>query len=94
MDFGPLIEQKRGRFRELEKQVESSSLFENPKRAREVLREHSGLKTLLEDWDQLEKSLRELRENREMATGTDAEFAELAQAEIPALEDRVGKLSK
>jgi peptide chain release factor 1 len=94
MDFGPLIDQKRGRFRELEKQVAAASLFENPKRAREVLREHSGLKALLEDWAQLEKSTRELRENREMATGTDAEFAELAQAEIPALEDRVNKLSK
>ena len=93
MDFGPLIDQKRGRFHELEKQVASSSLFENPKRAREVLREHAGLKSLLEDWDRLEKSIRELEENREMATGTDAEFAELAQAEIPILEDRVGKAS-
>jgi peptide chain release factor 1 len=94
MDFGPLIDQKRGRFRELEKQVAAASLFENPKRAREILREHSGLKSLLENWEQLEKSVRELQENREMATGTDAEFAELAQAEIPALEDRVNKLSK
>jgi peptide chain release factor 1 len=94
MDFGPLIEQKRGRFHELEKQVASSSLFENPKRAREVLREHSALKSLLEDWDRLEKSIRELEENRGMASGTDADFAELAQAEIPILEDRVGRLVK
>jgi peptide chain release factor 1 len=94
MDFGPLIDQKRGRFYELERQVESSSLFENPKRAREVLREHSGLKSLLKDWDQLEKSIRELEENRVMATGSDPEFAELAQAEIPLLEERVEKLSR
>jgi peptide chain release factor 1 len=60
MDFGPLIDQKRGRFVELEKLVASSSLFENPKRAREVLREHARLKSLLEDWDRLEKSIREL----------------------------------
>ena len=94
MDFGPLIDQKRTRFHELEKQIESSSLFENPKRARELLREHSGLKSLLEDWDRLEKSIRELEENRVMAAGADAEFAELAQAEIPLLEDRVEKLSR
>jgi peptide chain release factor 1 len=94
MDFGPLIDQKRGRFAELENQVASSSLFENPKRAREVLREHAGLKALLEDWDRLEKSIRELEEYREMATGSDAELAELAQAEIPILEDRVGRLAK
>ena len=94
MDFGPLVDQKRGRFHELEKQVESSSLFENPKRAREVLREHSGLKSLLEDWERLEKSNRELEENRQMAAGSDPEFAELAQAEIPILEDQVSRLSK
>ena len=94
MDFGPLIEQKRGRYHELEKEVASSSLFENPKRAREVLREHSGLKSLLEDWNRLEKSIRELEENRGMASGSDADFAELAQAEIPILEDRVGRLVK
>src|ERR1700720_2893276 len=94
VDFGPLIDQKRGRFHELEKQVSSSSLFENPKRAREVLREHSVLKSLLEDWERLAKSIRELEENRQMAAGSDAEFAELAQAEIPVLEDRVAKLSK
>ncbi|MBV8377985.1 MAG: peptide chain release factor 1 [Verrucomicrobia bacterium] len=94
MDFEPLIDQKRGRFYELEKEVASSSLFDNPRRAREVLREHAGLKVLLENWDRLEKSVRELEENREMATGSDVEFAELAQAEIPLLEDRVGQLSR
>jgi peptide chain release factor 1 len=94
MDFGPLIDQKRERFQELEKQVASSSLFENPKQAREVLREHSALKTLLEDWDSLEKSIRESEVNRQLATGTDAELAELARAEIPILEDRVSKLSR
>ena len=94
MDFGPLIDQKRGRFVELEKLVASSSLFENPKRAREVLREHARLKSLLEDWDRLEKSIRELEEYRKLATEPDAELAELAQAEIPILEDRVAKLTK
>jgi peptide chain release factor 1 len=94
MDFGPLIDQKRGRFAELEQQVASSSLFENPKRAREVLREHARLKSLLEDWGRLEKSTLELEEYRGLATGSDAELGELAQAEIPILEDRVGKLAK
>jgi peptide chain release factor 1 len=94
MDFGPLIDQKRGRFAELEQLVASSSLFDNPKRAREVLREHARLKSLLEDWGRLEKSTLELEEYRGLATGSDAELGELAQAEIPILEDRVGKLAK
>ena len=72
MDFAPLIDQKRGQFRDLEEQIASASLFENPKRAREVLREHSALKLLLEDWASLQKSIRELEENRGMATGSAA----------------------
>jgi peptide chain release factor 1 len=94
MDFGPLIEQKRRRFQELENQVASSSLFENPKRAREVMREHAALKALVEDWELLEKSARELEENRELAAGPDAELAELAQSEISALEKRVMELTR
>jgi peptide chain release factor 1 len=94
MDFGPLIEQKREQFSELEKQVASASLFENPKRAREVLREHAGLKSLLEDWDCLAKAARELEENRTLVLETDPELAELAQAEIPVLEDRIAQLKR
>ncbi len=94
MDFQPLIEQKRGQFGELEKQVASASLFENPKRAREVLREHANLKTLLEDWDRLLKAVRELEENRSLALEADPELAELAQVEIPVLEERIATLKR
>jgi peptide chain release factor 1 len=94
MDFGPLIEQKQKRFQELENQVASSSLFESPRRAREVMREHAELKSLLEDWELLEKSTRELAENRELAAGPDTELAELAQSEIPILEKRVNELTR
>ena len=94
MDFGPLIDQKRRRFQELENQVTSSSLFENPRRAREVMREHAELKSLLEDWERLEKSTRELAENRELAASPDMELAELAQSEIPVLEKRVTELTR
>jgi peptide chain release factor 1 len=94
MDFGPLIDQKRRRFQELENQVASSSLFENPRRAREVMREHAELKSLLQDWEVLEKTTRELGENHELAAGPDTELAELAQSEIPALEKRVTELTR
>ena len=89
MDFGPLIAQKQKRFHELEDQIASASLFENPKRAKEVMREHSGIKSLLEDWATLEKTKKELEENRELAGSEDAELAELAQVEIPLLEKQV-----
>jgi peptide chain release factor 1 len=92
MDFGPLIEQKQKRFLELEDQIASGALFENPKRARKVMREHSGIKSLLQDWATLEKAKKELEENRELAGSEDAELAELAQAEIPLLEKQVEAL--
>src|ERR1700757_2986548 len=94
MDFRPLIEQKRRRFEELEELVGSSSLFENPKRAREIMREHSNVKRVLESWDILEKKKRELEENRVLATGQDSELAELAAAEIPTLEVEIENRTK
>src|SRR5580700_321968 len=94
MDFRPLIEQKRRRFEELEAQVGSSSLFENPKRAREIMREHSNVKRVLESWDILERKQRELEENRALTAGDDSELAELAASEIPDLEVEIEKRSK
>src|SRR6516164_3375106 len=94
MDFAPLIDQKRRQFDELQEQIASSTLFENPKKAREVMREHSRLKTLLGDWNALQKSRRQLEEDLELAAGSDSELAELAQAEIPALEKATAELTK
>src|ERR1700739_4123154 len=94
MDFRPLIEKKRRRFEELAELVGSSSLFENPKRAREVMREHSNVKRMLESWDILEKKQRELEENRLLAAGDDSELAELAAGEIPTLEVEIENRSK
>src|SRR5580704_2794296 len=94
MDFRPLIEQKRRRFEELESMIGSSSLFENPKRAKEIMREHSTVKRVLESWDALEKKQRELEENRILAVGDDAELAEMAASEIPALETDIEKRTK
>jgi peptide chain release factor 1 len=94
MDFRPLIEQKRRRFEELESLIGSSSLFENPKRAKEIMREHSTVKRVLESWDTLEKKQRELEENRVLAAGDEAELAEMAASEIPALEADIEKRTK
>jgi peptide chain release factor 1 len=94
MDFAPLIDQKRRQFDELEKQVASSSLFENPRRARNVMREHARLKTLLENWKALQRNERQLEDNLQLAADHDAELAEMAQAEVPALEKAKGELTK
>jgi len=94
MDFTSLIEKKQRRFEELESEIGGSALFDDATRAREVLREHARLKELLALWDKYGRTLRNLAENRELASGDDTEMAELAAAEIPELERSVPKLEK
>ena len=93
MDFAPLIERKRERLEELDGLVGSPDLYSSPKRAQDLLREHSRLKQTMAAWDEFQKTERELSENREMAKGTD-ELAEMARMELPELETRRVKLEK
>ena len=86
MDFSALIARKADRFHELEAEIYSSNLYDDPRKARETLREHTRLKQLIADWKLLQKSRIDLAENQALAKGDDLEFAEMAAAEIPALE--------
>ena len=94
LDFTPLIAKRRTRFDELEKAITDPSLFDDAKKAREVLKEHSRVKELLPTWDDLENSRRQLVENEELAKGNDAEMAELAKAEIEEINARIPKLEQ
>ena len=91
MDFAPLLARKTDRFRELEAEISSANLYDDPRKAREILREHTRLKELIAGWALLQKSRTELTENLELARGDDAEMAEMAAAEIPALEKRIAE---
>lgn len=94
MDFGSLIESKSARFQELEEAISSAALFENPRKAREIMREHARLKQLFEHWEALKKAQTELAENQELARSEEAELAELAQAEIPELEEKISDFER
>ena len=94
MDFEPLVERKRARFEELEREISSSGLFDNARRAREVLREHAATKELLDLWARLVKARKEYSENRELASSDDKEMAALAASEIPELEARIPELER
>jgi peptide chain release factor 1 len=94
MDFAPLLARSADRFRELEAEIASGNLYADPRRAKDLLREHTRLKALLADWDLLQKSRTQLTENQELASGTDAEMAELAQLEIPELEKQIAALTE
>jgi peptide chain release factor 1 len=94
MDFDPLIERKRERFGQLEIEIADPKLFENRKRAEELMREHSNIKQLLERWNELEAARKQLDDNRELSTSRDVEIAAMADDEIPDLEKRVVDLER
>ena len=89
MDFNLLIERKRERFDQLEREVADPELFSNRKRASDIMREHANIKQLLAKWDELEAARKQLDDNRELTTSRDVEIAAMADDEIPDLEKRV-----
>jgi len=89
MDFTPLVEKKADRFRELEAAISSPDFFSNPKKASELMREHTRVKELLAAWEARRKAQTELKENQDLSKAPDPELAEMASAEIPELEQRI-----
>ena len=94
MDLNSLIQLKRERFEQLEREIADPHLFDNRKRAEEIMREHAGLKDLLEQSRTLQTVRKQLDDNRELATSRDVEIAAMADDEIPELEKRVADLER
>ena len=95
MDYSGVIAGKRTRFADLEDIIGRPNFYEDAKKAGDMLREHRSLQNLLTSWDSFEKTQVELAENRVMAKSQeDKEFAEMAAAEIPMLEQRLVELEK
>jgi len=82
------------RFEELEQAITDPTLFDDAKKAREILREHARVKELITTWDALEKARTQLIENEEFTSGSDAEMAEMARAEIEEINARIPKLEQ
>src|SRR2546427_1332256 len=94
MDLDLLIERKRERFEQLEREIADPKLFDNRKRAGEIMREHASIKSVLAKWDELETARKQLDDNRELASSRDVEIAAMADDEIPDLEKRVAELER
>ena len=94
MDFNLLIERRRERFAELERDIADPALFSNRKRAQEVMREHSGIKQMLAKWDELEAARKQFDDTRELSLSRDVEMAAMAQDELADLEKRVVDLER
>ncbi|MEZ6186696.1 MAG: peptide chain release factor 1 [Planctomycetota bacterium] len=82
----------RDRHAELTETMNSPDLFNDPGRARSVLKEHAALKTMVETFADYTKTVEALDEAKELIAGDDPELAELAKEELPTHEHRLGEL--
>ncbi len=92
--YESLIEKKRERLAELEQLIGAPGLFDQQARAGELMREHRRTGQLLENWSELQRLNCQIEENIVLSSGEDAELAELAQAELPSLQERVATLEE
>ena len=92
MDYSQLIAKRKDRFRELEEAIGDPNLFDDPKRATEILREHRKLQQTLKIWDTLKSTEIQLADNQELARSDDKELSAMAAEEIPELEKSLVKL--
>lgn len=94
MDYASLIAKRRQRLEELEAAIADPALFDDRARAEELMREHRRTQELLTDWDKLQDTERQIADNRELAAAEDPDMAELAQAELAALEPQLVQLTE
>ena len=94
MDLNSLIQRKRERFEQLEGEIADPRLFDNRKRAEEIMRERANLKDLLEKWGTLETARRHLDDNRELATSHEPYPAQPRRATPSPRAPRGGLASK
>lgn len=95
-----LVEILQGRVRSFEeRRAELEKAAADPERAGKpdyprILQELGSLQKVLEPWGQYLSTHEALAEARELAEGDDADMAELAQEEIPELEERFAQLEE
>ena len=80
-----LLEEKLARFEQLERQMVDPEVLADSSRLASVAREHGSLAKLATKYRRFKEVNDEVAEAREMATGSDAEMRELAEAEIDEL---------
>jgi len=80
-----LLEEKLDRFAELEGQLVDQEVLSNPARMAAVAREHGSLAKLATKYRRFKELNTQIAEALEMASGSDPEMRELAEAELPEL---------
>ncbi|MEO2001667.1 MAG: PCRF domain-containing protein, partial [Pirellulales bacterium] len=82
------LDVKLARFEELEKLLADPEVLADSQRMSAVAREHGGLARIVRRYKAFLAIGREVEEYTEMLSGDDADFRELAEAELPDLKKR------
>lgn len=87
----PDLDKFKHRLQELDTQMADPNFFADSRRAATVSREHQKLSSLLAQAEAFREAERALADNREMLADreTEAELREMAEEEIPGLEERL-----
>ncbi|MCX7868614.1 MAG: peptide chain release factor 1 [Terrimicrobiaceae bacterium] len=94
MEISQLVARARRRFEEIERNMAAGSFFDDPAQARSILRERGRLADILSKAADWERARLHLEEARQLAGAPDAGLAEMAAAEIAALESTLPQLEK
>lgn len=94
MDYEPLIEKRRTRLAELEKELASPTLFSDPTNARQLMREHRRAQKLIETWNELSDLYRQQADNASLLSSGDPDLSELAAAERERLAAAIARLEE
>jgi len=81
------LEEKLGRFEELEQQLVDPEVLANPNLVAAAAREHGSLGKLAKKYRRFKSLNDQIAEAQGMIDGKDAEMREMAEAEIPALRE-------
>ena len=83
------------RFSEVEEALAEPTIFDQPKKYRELTQEHSYLSEIKSAWEELQKYSTQLEDDRALLkTESDQELCAMLEEEIPALEEKVSQCER
>lgn len=97
MDIESKLQQVKERYDEINQAMADPSVYDRPEEYRELTKEHTQLRELVEDFDRWQEITKNLQGNRELIeVGEDPEISEMArlenkelESELTALEDEI-----
>ena len=89
------LEQLQIRFNELAEEIQDPDLLKDPKKYKDLMREHSHLSSVMEAYEEYKTILKGIEDSKNMITHeTDHELKEMAREELASLEEKLGPLEE